>query len=88
MQTTLDLLDRALRTVDSERELARSLKLSSTAINMAKRRGRLSPTIAGQIAARLGEPVLEWVAIAAIEAEPTAPGSGPLKRLVGAVRNL
>jgi hypothetical protein len=87
MQTTIDLLNRALSTAKSERELARTLNLSTGALGMAKKRGRVSPTIAAQLAARVGEPVMEWTCIAAIEAEPDAPGVKALRQFVSRIRN-
>lgn len=68
MQTTLDLLDAALKTKNA-REWAEKLRLSPNALRTAKHRGNLSPAIAGAIAEELGEPVEKWIVIAALESE-------------------
>lgn len=68
MQTTLDLLDTALKTKNA-REWAEKLHLSPNALRTAKHRGNLSPAIAGAIAEELGEPVEKWIVIAALESE-------------------
>ena len=46
------------------------VNLSKSAISMAQKRGRLSPTLAGNLAIKLGENPEHWIAIAALEAEP------------------
>jgi hypothetical protein len=69
MQTTLDLLERALDTHDNARELSRSLGLGANTLNAAKARGHLSPAVAGAIAEKLGEDPQKWIVIAALESE-------------------
>ena len=69
MPNTMQLLQRAL-TVQSQARWAHSLDVSEAAISQAKKRGRLSPTLAGRIASTLGENPTEWIAVAALEAEP------------------
>ena len=71
--STMDLLRFALDGGDSTREISRKLGLSSNALNVARSRGRLSPTAAGMLAAHLGRDPLLWMAIAAAEAEPAPP---------------
>lgn len=69
MPTTLDLLDKALKGGDSERELSRLLKLGSSTLGVARHRGRLSPKAAGTLAGHIGLDPIPWIALAALEAE-------------------
>ena len=66
MPTTMQLLDRALN-VKRAAHWATELQLSSGTITNARNRGRLSPTLAGNIAIKLGEDPAQWMAIAALE---------------------
>ena len=66
---TLDLLTKALD-MKKQGEWARLLGLSDAAFSMAKKRHRLSPTIAGKLAHAMGEDERQWIAIAGLEAEP------------------
>lgn len=68
MQTTLELLDAALK-IKNAREWAEQLKLSPNALRTAKHRGNLSPAIAGALAEELGEDFQKWIVIAALESE-------------------
>lgn len=68
MQTTLELLDAALK-IKNAREWAEQLKLSPNALRTAKHRGNLSPAIAGALAEELGEDFRKWIVIAALESE-------------------
>jgi len=72
MPKTLDLLDKALKQ-KSASEWARTFNISPSAITNARARGRLSPSLAGNIAIKLGENQQHWIAIAALEAEPNSP---------------
>ena len=65
---TMDLLDKALEH-SSLYEWQRLLGLSSQALYSARRRGNLSPSIAGALAEHLGEPVEKWIVVAALEGE-------------------
>lgn len=88
MQTTMQLLTRALAAKKQAR-WAELLEVSDATLSVAKRRGRLSPTIAGEIAKELGEDPRDWIAIAALEAEPeTTAKRSLLKSLSGHVRKL
>lgn len=69
MQTTMDLLHKAL-TVKRAAHWASELELSSGTLTNARQRGRLSPTLAGNLAMKLGENPVQWIAVAAMEAEP------------------
>lgn len=68
MQTTMDLYAKALG-VKHAAAWARDLNITRAALSIAKKQGRLSPALAGNIAIDLGEDAEHWVAIAAIEAE-------------------
>jgi len=87
MKTTLDLLQKALVDAPSERQLSISLKLAPTTLAIARSRGRLSPIVAGKIADRLGEPIAEWMALAALESEPHIKDVKAIERLAAKVRN-
>lgn len=65
---TLDLLDRAL-SVASVWEWNKRLGLSEQALYSSRRRGNLSPAIAGALAEQMGEDVDRWIVIAALEGE-------------------
>jgi hypothetical protein len=74
MQTTMNLLTKAL-SVKRAAAWARDLNITEAALAQAKKRGRLSPVMAGTLAAKLQEDAMKWTALAAVEAEP----EGPLK---------
>lgn len=86
MKCTLDLLDMAARTAKSESQLAQELKLHRTTLSTARRRGRLSPVVAGKLAERMKQPIAEWIALAALEAEPDIHGTEAIQRLADKVR--
>lgn len=68
MQTTMELLDRALE-IEAAPYWHRELKLSRNTLHAARYNGRLSPIMAGAIAIKLGEDPLKWVGIALTEGE-------------------
>lgn len=68
MNTTIQLLEKAQK-IKPIPEWTRELKLSRNTLHTAKLRGHISPAIAGAIAEKLGEPVMEWMAVAALESE-------------------
>ncbi|MDR3562019.1 MAG: hypothetical protein P4N59_11375 [Negativicutes bacterium] len=70
MQTTMDLFSKAIAFNPSAKAWCDELGLSRNVLATAKLRGRLSPGIAGAIAMKLGENPKDWIAIAALEAEP------------------
>lgn len=72
MTSTLDLLDKALKSKHAA-AWCRDLNISTAAFAQAKKRGRLSPLLAGNIAIDLGESADHWMAIAALEAERESP---------------
>lgn len=75
MQTTMDLLNKAIETLSSgdekksQRELSVELGFCANAIGVAKNRKRLSPVAAGVLAEKIGEDPIYWAAIAGIETE-------------------
>lgn len=81
MNTSIDLLRRAVIGT-TEAALARELRIAPSTISMAKQRGRLSPTLAGQLAQRIGENPAVWIAAAALEAEPATTARDKLRRVV------
>lgn len=82
---SLDLLTKALAINPSPKAWCDELQLNRTALNVAKNRGRLSPAIAGGLAMKLGENAMQWIAIAAMEAEPD---SKTKKRLLKQITSL
>lgn len=67
---TLELLDKALAENPSPKSWCDKLKVARSALNTARIRGRLSPALAGGLAIELGEDARQWIAVAALEAEP------------------
>lgn len=72
MPNTMALLERALR-IKRAAVWARELNLTDSALTQARKRGRLSPTLAGSLAEQLHENAAKWTALAALEAEPDTP---------------
>lgn len=68
MQSTMNLLDAALK-IEPLPYWHNQLKLARSTLHQARKRGHLSPAIAGAIAKHMGEPVEKWVCIAAMESE-------------------
>jgi len=83
MDRSLDLLDRATQTGDSEREISRLIGLKSSTLGVARHRGHLSPVAAGALAAHLGLDPALWTAIAAFE---TAPQTSKTRSLLARLR--
>jgi hypothetical protein len=69
MQNTMELLSKALDVKRAAR-WTEELNLDASTICQAKKRGRLSPALAGNFAMKLGESPEKWICIAAMEAEP------------------
>lgn len=70
MRTTMQLLHQAMAQTPSAKFWCDHIGVTRNTLAVAKIRGRLSPTVAGRLASLLGEPVQEWLTIAALEAEP------------------
>lgn len=83
MQTTMDLLNKAMATGEmNASQWCENLKMSRSALAVAKTRGRLSPTIAGNLARMVGEDATKWIAIAALEADPDTYGKEALIKVI------
>ncbi|OWG16899.1 hypothetical protein KDK82_0360 [Delftia sp. K82] len=81
MQTTLNLLDRALE-VKTAAEWSRLIGVPRAIFTTAKTRGNLSPVVAGEVAAELGEDPQRWIVIAVMEtAKESACKTKLMKRL-------
>lgn len=87
MPTTMQLLEKALQ-IKCASHWASELELSSGTLTNARKRGRLSPTLAGNFAMKLGENPEHWITIAALEAEPDTPLLQTLKNVKGVWRKL
>jgi hypothetical protein len=72
MPHTIDLLERALKKQKAA-TWCRQFNITEAAISTAKKRGRLSPTLAGVFAMEMGADPIYWTAVAAAEAEPEGP---------------
>ncbi len=83
MASTMELYEKALKKQRAA-AWARTFNLTPSAFSQAKKQGRLSPVLAGNLAIELGEDPVEWVAIAALEAERD---SEQLTRLTNRVKN-
>lgn len=68
MQRTMQLWEKALKKQHAA-AWARDLNMTPAALSTAKRTGRLSPVLAGNVAMELGEDPVTWIAVAALEAE-------------------
>jgi len=74
MESTMQLLYKALEREPSAKFWCEQLLISRNTLAVAKIRGRLSPTIAGNLARLIGEDTQKWVTIAAMEGEPDTYG--------------
>ena len=81
MRTTAQLLEHALKTRPAQFWCDRYY-LNKSALSIAKKRGHLSPVLAGNLAYDLGEDVTKWMAIAATETERETPMSERLRELL------
>ena len=77
LHTTMELLDEALSR-NTATFWCKQLDVNRTALAVARARGRLSPTIAGNLARLLGLDMERWIAIAAIEGEPDTYGKSKI----------
>jgi len=83
MSTTIELLQKALEAKHAA-AWAKDLNITRQTFSMAKKQGRLSPVLAGNIAIELGEDPIQWIAVAALEAERE---TEQLARLKNRVKN-
>ncbi len=72
MQSTMELFNKALE-VKQASAWARDFNITPETFSMAKKAGRLSPLLAGNIAMELGEDTDHWIAVAALEAQKPSP---------------
>lgn len=79
MPHTLELLSAALKKQKAA-AWCRQLNITEAAMSTAKKRGRLSPTLAGNLALEMGADAVFWTAVAAAEAEPPGPLRERLER--------
>lgn len=87
MQTTMNLLDAALEAKPIQ-EWHKTLKLNRNAFHNARMRGHLSPAIAGALAEELGQPVKDWIVIAALESERDSACKARMVRKVAKLTSL
>ncbi len=66
MKTTVELMEKALA-IKPAAEWARQLGIARALFTNAKSRGNLSPIVAGELAAEIGEDPQKWIVIAALE---------------------
>jgi len=81
LNRSVDLIDEYLRRHPdmSERQLSMRLGYSDMALQMARRRERLSPVVAGQLADALGLDVKDWMVTAAFESEAKSDAAQQLR---------
>lgn len=72
MHHTIELLERALK-IKKAAQWSHDFNITRATITMAKKKGRLSPTLASVFAMELGADPIYWTAVAAAEAEPPGP---------------
>lgn len=87
MQNTMELFSKALE-IKHASAWAREFNITPEAFSMAKKQGRLSPVLAGNIAIELGEDPEHWIAVAAIEATKESELLARLKNRVNSWRRL
>lgn len=87
MRSSIQLYHRAMAIEPSAKYWCDQLGISRNALATAKLRGRLSPTVAGNLARLLGEDIDEWIVIAALEAEPATYARNKLMTIVKAFHN-
>ena len=81
---TIQLVDEYLQQHPdvSERQLSIRLGYSDMALQMARKRDRLSPLVAGQLAEALGLDIGEWMVTATFEAEEKSDAARELRTKV------
>lgn len=72
IKTTLNLLEVALA-LHNGATWCREMGVSVSALSQGKKRGRLSPMMAGYLALRLGLNAEHWISVATFEAEKQTP---------------
>lgn len=88
MQTTLNLLERALQ-VRPMPEWTERLHVHRNALRNAREAGHLTPILAGNLALELDEDPTKWITLAVLEGEKSSPAKDHLIRRIGSkVRKL
>lgn len=72
MKTTMELFEKALKTKHAS-AWARDYNITPETFSMAKKEGRLSPPLAGNLAMDLGEDHEHWMAQAVLEMKHESP---------------
>jgi hypothetical protein len=72
MPHTIELLNKALE-MRNAAGWCKRFNVTRSTLTMAKKRGRLSPVLAGAFAIEMGADPIYWTAVAAAEAEPPGP---------------
>lgn len=72
MPHSIELLEKAL-TMKKAAQWSTHFNITRAALTMAKKKGRLSPTLASVFAMEMGADPIFWAAVAAAEAEPPGP---------------
>lgn len=72
MPHTIELLEKALEMRNAS-QWCKRFNMTRATLTNAKKRGRLSPTLAGVLAMEMGADPIFWTAVAAAEAEPPGP---------------
>jgi hypothetical protein len=86
MKSTIDLLDHAVLSAKSQRDLGRALGLSQAALAMCRQRGNLSPEIAALVAAHVGEPIAYWTLRAVDESSRQAGAARLIRKAAEALK--
>ena len=81
MEHSINLLNKALQ-VKKAAQWARDLNLDPSTIAQAKKRGKMSPPMAGVFALEMGESVEHWMAVAALDDVPESPTKSKLLRVL------
>lgn len=87
MKSTMELYEKAMAKTPSAKFWCDQMGVSRNVLAVAKIRGRLSPTVAGNLARLLGEPVDDWIVVAALEGEPATQARSKLLHTVKAFHN-
>ena len=83
MQTTMNLLEKALKTAPMPEWTSR-LNVHRNALRNARDRGHLTPVLAGHLAVELDEDPTKWITLAVLEGEKESPAKAKLLRRISA----
>lgn len=85
MQTTLNLLERALEVAPMP-EWTERLHVHRNALRNARNSGHLTPVLAGNLALELNEDPAKWITLAVLEGEKASPAKDALLKRLKATR--